>query len=38
MEYYSEENKSKETIELIISKGADINAKDIIFQFIKIKF
>ena len=30
--YYAAENNSKEIGELLISKGADINAKDIIYQ------
>ena len=31
-------NKSKEIFEILISKGADINAKDIIYQIIIILF
>ena len=32
------EKNSKEIVELLISKGADINAKTIFYQIIKILF
>ena len=32
------ENNSKEIVEILISKGSDINAKDINYQNIKILF
>ena len=35
---YAAENNSKEILELLISKGADINAIDIIYLNIKILF
>ena len=34
--HYAAENDSKEMLELLISKGADINAKDIIYLNINI--
>ena len=36
--HYAAENNSKEIGEVLISKGADINAKDIIYQNIRILF
>jgi len=36
--HYVAKHKLKELFELLISKGADINAEDIIYQFIKILF
>ena len=36
--HYAAGNNSKEIGELLISKGADINAKDIIYQIIIILF
>ena len=30
--HYAAENNSKEMVEILISKGSDINAKDIIYQ------
>ena len=38
MLHYAARNNSKEIGEILISKGADINAKDIIYQNIKILF
>ena len=38
METIPTDKNSKEIVELLISKGADINAKDIIYQIIKILF
>ena len=38
MLHYAAKNDSKEIGELLISKGADINAKDIIDQSITIAF
>ena len=36
--HYATENNSKEIGELLISKGADINAKNILYLNIKILF
>ena len=36
--HYASENNSKEIIQMLLRKGADINAKDIIYQFILILF
>ena len=36
--HYVARNNSKELGEILISKGADINAKDIIYQIIKLLF
>ena len=36
--YYATEKNSKEILEILISKGADINAKTIIYLNIKILF
>ena len=36
--HYAAQNNSKEIGELLISKGADINAKDINYQNIRILF
>ena len=32
--HYAVKNNSKEIVEILISKGADINAKNIIYQII----
>ena len=36
--HYAAENTSKEIVELLISKGANIDAKDIIYLNIRILF
>ena len=36
--YFAIENESKEITELLITKGADINVKDIIYQKLTILF
>ena len=36
--HYALENNSKEMFELLVSKGADIHVKDIIYLNIKISF
>ena len=36
--HYAIKNDSKEMLELLISKGADVNAIDIIFRIMKILF
>ena len=35
---YAAENNSKEIRELLVSKGAEINAKNIIYQIMKVLF
>jgi len=36
--HYATKKNLKEIVEILISKGADINAKDIIYQSLKILF